>query len=200
MRARTGGALAFLLLCAMLLPAPARSQATGMEDLCRLHGIAGEEDLSRIRVVYVEAVQAGIPEEELLPFLEDILRHKLDCGQMVRVLSVTTRLRKEDLPYAVVFSKVREGVFKEAQPALVVEAAESKFKSLSASRDVLESLRFLGYAARDPMQASIVVSSYIEKGYTPEEIVTRIRNKGAQGAGFPALAGILEKPMKRKDR
>lgn len=200
MRPRSGGALAFFLLFSMALPLPVHAQATGIEDLCRLHGVVGEGDLSRIRVAYVEAVQTGIAEDELLPFLEDILRHRLDCGQMVRVLSVTAMLRREDLPYFAVLSKVREGVIKEAPPALIVEAAEAKFKTLSASRDVLESLRLLGYSVRDNMNASIVVASYIEKGYAPEEIVSQIRNKGVRGSGFAALSGILEKPVKRKDR
>lgn len=202
MRLRARGASALFLLFSMALPVPARAQATGIEDLCRLHGVAEEADLSRIRVAYVEAVQAGIAEDELLPFVEDILRHKLDCGQMVRVLSATTMLRREDLPYSAVFSKVREGVIKEAPPALIVEAAEAKFKTVSASRDVLKSLRLMGYSVRDSMDASIVIASYIERGYAPEEIVSQIRNKGVRGSGFAALSGILEKenPVKRKDR
>jgi hypothetical protein len=116
---------------------------------------------------------------------------------MVRVLDVTARLRKADLPYYVVFSKVREGVAKEAPPARVVEAAEAKFKTLSESRDVLLSLGSLGYSVRDPQNAAVVVSSYIERGYAPAEIVTQIRNKGIQG-GFAALSGVVENPVKRK--
>jgi hypothetical protein len=92
-----------------------------IDDLCRTHGVGGEADIRRIEQAYVAAVRAGIPEDVLLPFVEDILRHKLDCGQMVRVLDVTTRLRQADLPYFVVFSKVREGVAKEAPPVRVVE-------------------------------------------------------------------------------
>ena len=49
----------------------------------------------------------GISEEELYSFVEDILQHKLDCPQMVRVLAVTTKLKEDGLPYFVVFSKVR---------------------------------------------------------------------------------------------
>jgi len=95
---------------------------------------------------------------------------------------------------------VREGVAKEAPPALVVEAAEAKFKTLSESRDVLKSLGSLGYSIRDRQNAAVVVSSYIEKGYSAGEIVSQIRNKGIQGAGFAALTGVVEMPVKRKDR
>ena len=186
----------FLLL--LLSPLPASAQKT-IDDLCRTHGIGGEANIRRIEEAYVAAVQAGISEDVLLPFVEDILRHKLDCGQMVRVLDVTTRLRQADLPFFVVFSKVREGVAKEAQPARVVEAAEAKFKTLSASRDVLLSLSSMGYDIRDRQNAAVVVSSYIEKGYSIEEIVSQIRNKGIQGAGFVALSGVVEKPLKRKE-
>jgi hypothetical protein len=189
-----------LLLLALLASAmPAFAQKT-IEDLCRTHGIGEEGNIRRIERAYVSAVQSGIPEDVIMPFIEDILRHKLDCGQMVRVLEVTTRLRKEDLPYFVVFSKVREGVAKEAPPARVVEAAEAKFKTLSESRDVLRSLDSMGYSIIDRQNAAVVVSSYIEKGYSGGEIVSQIRNKGIQGAGFAALSGVVEKSVKRKER
>jgi hypothetical protein len=189
------GALAAFFLLAPVSPAIAQKT---VEDLCRTHGVEGQEDIHRIEQAYVAAVKAGISEDELLPFVEDILRHKLECGQMVRVLTVTTRLRNENLPYYTVFSKVREGVAKEASPALVVDAAEAKYKTLSESRDVLKSLGSMGYRVRDFQNAAVVVSSYIEKGYEPAEIVLQIRNKGIQGAGFAALSGVVEKPLKRK--
>ena len=195
------GAVRCLVPLILLVAAvsPALAQKT-VDDLCRLHGVGGEETIRRIERSYVAAIQAGISEDELLPFLEDILRHKLDCGQMVRVLSVSTRMRTENLPYFVVFSKVREGVAKDAPPALVVEAAEAKYKTLTESRNVLKSLDSLGYGVRDFQNAAVVVSSYIEKGYTPDEIVSQIRNKGIQGAGFVALSGVVEKPLRRKER
>jgi hypothetical protein len=193
-RGAASALLSLLLLAAAASPALAQKT---VESLCRTHGIEGNDNIRRIEQAYVSAVQAGISEEELLPFVEDILRHKLDCGQMVRVLAVTTRLRGEDLPYFVVFSKVREGVAKEAPPARVVDAAEAKYKTLSESRDVLKSLRTMGYSIHDFQNAAVLVSSYIEKGYTPEEIVSRIRNKGVQGSGFAGLSGVVEKSMKR---
>ena len=98
------------------------------------------------------------------------------------------------------FSKVREGVAKEAAPALVVEAAESKLKTLSESRDVLKSLEANGYRILDFQNAAVIVSSYIEKGYTSDEIVSQIRKKGIQGAGFAALSGVVERKVKRKER
>ena len=192
---RAAGLLATILLLAAASPAIAQKT---VEDLCRTHGVEGPETIRRIEQAYVAAVQAGIPEEELLPFVEDILIHKLECGQMVRILSVTTRLRSENLPYYTVFSKVREGVAKGAPPALVVEAAEAKYKTLSESRDVLKSLGALGYRVGDFQYATVVVSSYIEKGYQPAEIVSQIRKKGVQGAGFAALSVVVEKPSKRK--
>jgi hypothetical protein len=178
---------------------PAAAQKS-VESLCRTSGIETEGDLSRIRKAYAGAIRAGIPEAQLQPFIEDILLHKLDCGQVVRVLDVTTQLRRKGLPYFVVFSKVREGMVKEAPPAQVVEAAESKLNSLSASRDVLESLKTMGYRVRDFQNAAVVLSSYIEKGYTGPDIVTRIGTKGIEGAGFTALSGMVEKPVRRKER
>jgi len=189
--------VSLLLLLASALPAFAQKT---VDDLCRTHGVGGEADIRRIEQAYVAAVQAGIPEDVLLPFVEDILRHKLDCGQMVRVLDATTRLRQADLPYFVVFSKVREGVAKEAPPARVVEAAEAKFNTLSASRDVLKSLGSMGYSILDRQNAAVVVSSYIEKGYSGDEIVSQIGKKGIVGGGFAALSGVVEKPVKRKER
>ena len=190
------------LLSALLLLAtamPAFGQKT-IDELCRIHGVGGDESIRRIEQAYVAAVQAGISEDILLPFVEDILRHKLDCGQMVRVLDVTTHLRQADLPYFVVFSKVREGVAKEAPPTRVVEAAEAKYKTLSESRDVLVSLGSIGYRVLDRQNAAVVVSSYIEKGYSAEEIVSQIGKKGIVGGGFAALSGVVEKPVKRKER
>lgn len=195
--APAAGLLFFLLLVGSVSPLFAQRS---IDSLCRIHGISGESDIVRIRDAYREAIASGIPEAEIEPFTEEILRHKLDCGQMVRVIRVSTRLRKEGLPYFVVFSKVREGVAKAASPGLVVEAAESKLSSLSESRDVLESLKTKGYRVRDFQNAAVVLSSYIEKGYTGPEIVSRIVDKGIQGAGFAALSGMIEKPSKRKER
>jgi hypothetical protein len=199
MRFRSGSILAVLLGLCVLAASPAVAQLTGIDDLCRLHGMGDDDSIGKIRKAYLQAMEAGISEEVLFPFVEDVLRHKLNCGQMVRVLDVTARLRQADLPYFVVFSKVREGVAKEAPPARVVEAAEAKYKTLSESRDVLESLGSMGYGIRDPQNAAVMVSSYIERGYAPGEIVTQIRNKGIEGGGFAALSGVVEKPVKRKD-
>lgn len=189
-----------LLVSLILFGASPSYAQKSVDSLCRLHGISGESEVVRIRNAYLSAIAAGIPEAELEPFTEDILRHKLDCAQMVRVIQASTRLRKKGLPYFVVFSKVREGVAKQAPPAQVVEAAESKLNSLSVSRDVLESLKSMGYRVRDFQNAAVVLSSYIEKGYTGPEIVSQIGNKGIQGAGFAALSGMIEKPVRRKER
>jgi hypothetical protein len=189
-----------LLAAWIFCPATVFSQAIKVENLCRLHGIEQPESVALIRNAYQAAIATGISEDELLPFVEDILKHKLDCNQMVLVLSAATRLRKEELPYYTVFSKVREGVAKEAPPALVVEAAEAKFKTLTTSRDVLKSLEKAGYRVLDFQNAAVIVSSYIEKGYSPAEVVSQIGNKGIDGAGFGALSGVLEKSVRRKER
>lgn len=206
-RSPRGRRTAFIpLLILLLLPAlpasAAQSAATDgrLEKTCRLNGITEEEPVGRIRLAFARAVEAGVPEAELHPFLEEILRHRLDCGQAVRVLTVTSELRRRGLPYYVVFSKVREGMAKEAPPARVADVAEAKLTTLSASRDVLESLRAMGYRVRDFQNAAMVLSSYIEKGYTVSEIVSQIGEKGIQGAGFAALSGLVEKTVKRKER
>lgn len=186
------------MLVAFAAASPA--QKTAVEDLCRLHGIGMAEDIGRINEAYLAAIEAGIGDEELAPFVEDILRHKLDCGQMVKVLSAAADLRKEGLPYFVVFSKVREGVAKGAPPAMVVDAAVSKYSTLSKSRDVLESLKSQGFRVLDFQNAAVIVSSYLEKGYKPGEVVAGISQKGIEGAGFAALSGVLEKPMKPEVR
>jgi len=196
---RRAARVLFSVLLLLATAMPAFAQKT-IDDLCRTHGVGGESNIRRIEQAYAAAVQAGISEDVLLPFVEDILRHKLDCGQMVRVLDVTTRLRQADLPYFVVFSKVREGVAKEAPPVRVVEAAEAKYKTLSESRDVLNSLGSLGYSVLDRQNAAVVVSSYIEKGYSAGEIVSQIGKKGIVGGGFAALSGVVEKTVKRKER
>lgn len=191
----------FITLAVLAVPAASASaQQTSIDALCRIHGIGQEGDIGRIRAAYAEALDAGVTEGELYPFLRDILSHKLDCPQMVRVLSVMIRLRQENLPYFVVFSKVREGVAKGAPPALIVDAAESKLRTLLKSRDVLKSLEGLGYRVRDFQNAAVIVSSYIEKGYAPKEVVLQVQKKGVSGAGFIALAGVVEKPVKRKER
>lgn len=195
-------ALAIASLCGVLLigAVPLFAQKGTIEDLCRLHGIGSDESIQRIKSAFLDAEKSGISDDELYPFVEDILKHKLDCGQMVRVLAATTKLRLVGLPYFVIFSKVREGVAKEAPPALVVEAAESKSKTLTEARDVLKSLGSKGYRVRDFQNAAVIVSSYIDRGYTADEIVRLIRKKGIEGAGFAALSGVLEQPVKRKER
>jgi len=186
------------LWLATALPAVpvAAAAAAQVDELCRVHGIGGEEEIARIRQAYLDAAAAGIAEGELSPFLEDILRHKLDCAQMVRVLDAAAQLSREGLPYFVVFSKVREGVAKGAPPAMVVEAAEAKLATLTTARDVLRALESSGYRVRDFRNAAIIVGSYLERGYAPDEVVAGIDRKGIEGAGFAALSGVLEKPMR----
>ncbi len=191
---------AALLSICLLVAAVAQAQKTSLDDLCRVHGIGREPDILEIKKAYREALDAGISEDELLPFMEDILRHKLDCVQMVRVLTVTTKIRREGLPYFVVFSKVREGVAKEAAPAMVVMAAEAKLATLTESRNVLISLQSFGYRVLDFQNAAVVVASYLEKGYTAADVVSQIRIKGVQGAGYEALSGVLEKTVEGKER
>jgi hypothetical protein len=58
----------------------------------------------------------------------------------------------------------------------------------------------MGYSILDRQNAAVVVSSYIEKGYSGGEIVSQIGKKGIQGAGFAALSGVMEKPVKPKAR
>lgn len=189
-----------LLAAALCLAAPCRGAEGTIGDLCRLHGIRAEGDVARIALAYRDALEAGIPEEELAPFVEDILKHKLDCGQMVKVLSAAADLRREGLPYFVVFSKVREGVAKGAAPAMVVAAAEGKRRTLTSARDVLKSLESSGYRVLDFQNAAVIVGSYLEKGYTPDEVAAQVVRKGIEGAGFAALSGVLEKPMKSEER
>ena len=191
---------AAVLAALVLLNGSSAAEKSSVDALCRLHGVAAEKSVAQIRAAYASALSAGIPEDQLYPFMEDILRHRLECAQMVRVLAVVTELRRENLPYFVVFSKVREGVVKGAAPALIVDAAESKLKTLFESRDVLISLGSLGYRVRDFQNAAVIVSSYIEKGYTPGDVVLRVKQKGIKGAGFAALSVVVERPVKRKER
>lgn len=193
---RTAATVSFCLLVAL----SAQAQKTSLEDLCNVHGIGRQSDIQAIRKAFQEATDAGVSADELLPFVEDILRHKLDCGQMVRVLAVTAKLSREGLPYFVVFSKVREGVAKEASPAMVVLAAEAKLSTLTESRKVLAGLQSSGFRILDYQNAAIVVASYLEKGYTAADVVSQIREKGIQGAGYDALAGVLEKTAEGKGR
>ncbi len=194
-----GRAAAVLAVLALFDGSSAAGTAK-VDALCRLHGVATEQSVAKIRSAYASALSAGIPEDEIYPFMEDILRHRLECDQMVRVLGVVTGLRRENLPYFVVFSKVREGVAKGAAPARIVDAAESKLKTLFESRDVLKSLESLGYRVRDFRNAAVIVSSYIEQGYTPGDVVLRVKQKGIKGAGFAALSVVVERPVKRKER
>jgi hypothetical protein len=185
-----------VLLCAWAAPALSRGD---VKELCAFHGIAGAGEKG-VRAAWTRAVRAGIPEGEVTPFLEDLLVHRLDSSQAVRVLDATTRARREGLPYFVVFSKAREGMAKGASPVRVVEAVEAKVESLSASRNVLKSLRSRGYRVLDVQNASIVVSTYLESGYSQEEIVSEIDRKGILGAGFAALSDVVRSPNTRKER
>ncbi len=190
------------LAAMFLIPtvAPHAESHASIDNLCRAYGVDREENVTRIRESYLGAVEAGISDDELYPFVEEILGHKLTCEQMVRVLAATAALKRDGLPYFVVLSKVREGVAKAAPPVLIVEAAESKLRTLSESRDVLKSLESLGYRVLDFQNAAVVVSSFLDRGYSPEEVVSRIRKRGIEGAGFAALSGVVEKPLKKKER
>jgi hypothetical protein len=189
--------LSLLALCAWAGPARSRGD---VGELCLRHGIGGATEVGGVRDAWSRAIRAGIPEGEVTPFLEDLLARRLDGGQSARVLDATTKARKAGLPYFVLFSKAREGLAKGASPVQVVEAVEAKVEALSASRDVLESLRSRGYRVLDFQNASIIVSTYLGKGYSKEEIVSEIDRKGILGAGFAALSDVVRGPKTREER
>lgn len=189
-----------LILAFFLFASPAFCQEDAVGNLCRSFGLGASSDVVLIQSSFSSAVRAGIPEDEILPFVEEVLRHKLDCAQLIRVLESIRNLRADGLPYRPVMSKVREGIAKEAPPVLVVEASDAKFRSLNLSRNVLESLGKMGYRVRDFNNAVVVVCSYLEKGYTPEEMVSRIGARGVDGPDFSALSGVVEKLEKGKER
>lgn len=189
--------LSVLALCAWAGTAQPRAD---VGELCGRHGIGDPDEVQGVRSAWSRAVRAGIPEREVTPLLEDLLSYRLDCRQAVRVLEASTKARRAGLPYFVVFSKAREGVAKGASPVRVVEAAEAKVDALSTSRDVLKSLRLRGYRVADFQNAAIVVSTYLETGYSKEEIVSEIDRKGILGAGFSALSDVVKGPSTRKER
>ncbi len=194
------GGLALMALLAALAAGAAPTPKASLEDLCRAHGIDRESGFGTVSRAFSDALEAGISEEELYPFVQEILEYRLDADQTAKVLAATASLRRADLPYFVIFSKVREGVAKAAPPALVAAAAEAKLKTLCDSRDVLKSLESAGYRVLDYKNAAIVVSSYLERGYSPQEVVRQVRQKGLEGAGFEALSVVVERPLKRKER
>lgn len=205
-RGKTPGAVGMsstilsLVLAFSVVASSALCQEGPVGNLCRSFGLTASGDVARIQSSYAAAVRAGVPEDEILPFMEDVLRHKLDCYQLVRVLESIGNLRADGLPYKPVMSKVREGIAKEAPPVLVLEASDAKFRSLNLSRNVLKSLGKMGYRVRDFENAVVVVCSYLEKGYTPEEMVSRIGARGVDGVDFSALSGVVEKIEKGKER
>ena len=189
--------LALVVLCAWVGPALSRGD---VGELCGRHGIGAAGDVREVRDAWTRALRAGIPETEATPFLEDLLAHRLDSRQAVRVLDASAKARKAGLPYFVVFSKVREGMAKGASPVQVVDAAEAKVEALTKARDVLKLLRLRGFRVVDLQNASIIVSTYLESGYSKEEIVSEIDRKGIPGAGFAALSDVVRGPIKRKER
>jgi hypothetical protein len=73
MRSSPPAFLALLLALCVFSASPAGAQLTGIDDLCRLHGI-GDDKHRQDPQAYLQAMETGISEEILFPFVEDVLR------------------------------------------------------------------------------------------------------------------------------
>ncbi len=182
--------LSVLVFSAMLSSFPAH--ARDISGLCFKAGIGGEE-LSLIKAAYVDAVDAGIDEEALYGFFESILGYGLNCPQLVTVLSKSAALRNEGLPFWPLFSKVREGIAKGVPTGKIVVIVDERSNSLSQAARVIRELKQRQYVAKDYEGAVISISSYIEKGYSPDDIVERITTRGLENSGFSGLTAFLGK-------
>ncbi len=164
--------------------------AKDITPLCKKAGIEGKA-LKSLSSVYDKAVKAGIPEEELYDFFTEIVEYGLGCSQLEEVLEKTIELKKKGLPFAPVFSKVREGMAKGMSPGMIVEVAGERAESIKWASGVIEILKSRGWEVKDYEGAVLLISTYIEKGYKPEEIVERLTNKGIKYAGFTGLDVFL---------
>jgi hypothetical protein len=179
----------FGFLISLLLITTAAS-AKDISGLCMRAGLTGQE-MERIKVAYLEAVESGIDEGELYAFFEVILNHGLNCSQLVTVLNKSTRLKSGGLPFWPLFSKVREGITKGVPPGKIVQVVDARTNSLSRADEVTSSLRSKGYVIKDYNGAVILISSFIEKGYSSEVIVGRIDQKGIENSGFSGLSEVV---------
>ncbi len=72
-----------------------------------------------------------------------------------------------------------------------MQVVDEKTGSLGQASRVIDKLKENQYIVKDFDGAVILIASFVEKGYTSEDIIDRIFQKGLENAGFSGITEVL---------
>jgi len=137
-----------------------------------------------VRAKGVEAVRAGVAEGDVAGLIQRGVGRGIQPAELVSLLDVFFRAKRQDLPVGPVLDKVKEGVAKRVPPARIVEVASRLSGELATSRDLVRRAEREGIraeAAGERQRATEAVASAIGRGVPPHEMTDLSRQVARSG-------------------
>ena len=137
-----------------------------------------------VRAKGVEAVRAGVAEGDVAGLIQRGVGRGIQPAELVSLLDVVVRAKRQDLPVGPVLDKVKEGVAKRVPPARIVEVASRLSGELATSRDLVRRAEREGIraeAAGERQRATEAVASAIGRGVPPHEMTDLSRQVARSG-------------------
>jgi len=136
---RSGG-LALLLLIA--LPAWAMAETPSSDNVGKtLAGsVLSRTEQADVHAKAVNAVNAGVPQEDVEIILSRAINRKADAGTINRLLDASVSAKKGDLPLGPVLDRIEQGLSKGVPPERVAAASERLTAKLAEARPLVDTL------------------------------------------------------------
>src|SRR5256712_5296602 len=179
-------------LVVMAFGVPFVSQASAQEpvkpgELSRTLEAANlsPEGKALLRAKGIEVVRAGVAESEVAGLIQRGVARGIQPAELVSLLDVVARAKRQDLPVGPVLDKVKEGLAKRVPAVRIAGVASRLSGELATSRDLVRRAERDGIrveAAGERQRATEAVADALGKGVPPEEMEKLSRQVARSGA------------------
>src|SRR2546425_472169 len=131
-----------------------------------------------------EVVRAGVAEGEVAGLIQRGVGRGIQPAELVGLLDVVVRAKRQDLPVRPVLDKVKEGLAKRVPPTRIAEVASRLSGELATSRELVRRAEREGIrveAAGDRERATQAVAAALGKGAPPKEMTDLSRQVARSG-------------------
>ena len=150
------------------------------------------QDSKKINELYVNIKKLDVEEDKVLLIIENSIKGGVDSTQLLRILTLISKMAVEDIPPKALINKVLEGFAKGAPIEVIIKEAESKVLSLKNAKSILNYLILKGFEVKQPDLAVNIISIYLTKGWTPSSLKLEIESGGLNKQEFHELSLFLK--------
>jgi len=143
------------------------------------------EGKALLRAKGIEVVRAGVAESEVAGLIQRGVARGIQPAELVSLLEVVARAKRQDLPVGPVLDKVKEGLAKRVPAVRIAGVASRLSGELVMSRDLVRRAERDGIrveAAGERQRATETVADALGKGVPPEEMENLSRQVARSGA------------------